>query len=114
MAELIMKFEINIIPATDGKEMLLVLLFTKDDEEYLKGSEEGIYNCGFALEYESRKNLIKAIETSVNACLNAFNKDMKQALDNIIYKSEPKLKDFQQFIHKEMSNEFQDLIKEIK
>ncbi len=45
-----------------------VLLFTKEDEYYDKGGEEGVYHCACTYP-EDRKTLISVIEQSINLCL---------------------------------------------
>lgn len=70
-----MKFEIKINYNIHKYEpVLLVLLFSKDEEEYLNGCEDGIYSCAFMLPGD-RSELLSLIEKSVNACIETYQSD---------------------------------------
>lgn len=85
-----MRFEIRIdyqIEITQA--IVLVLLFTRDDEYYLNGGDEGIYNCASTIP-DNTEALISIIEKSVNACIETFEKEsetkwneMKKMMDEV-------------------------------
>lgn len=72
-----MRIEINLHSnITSPEPVLMIDLFTKSDEEYLNGCEDGIYSC--AMTYpEDRKSLIAMIEDSVNDCLELYAIDQQ-------------------------------------
>ena len=70
-----MRFEIRIDGYLEKKDpVLLVLLFTKKQEEYLNGCEKGIYYCASTVP-DDRQKLISIIENSINACLENYFED---------------------------------------
>lgn len=86
-----MRFEIRINQGLEDQEpVLVVLLFTKKDEEYLNGCEEGIYNCASTMPKDTRE-LISIIENGVNACMQTYEKEMEQVIKDIIEKNRPKI-----------------------
>jgi hypothetical protein len=88
-----MRFEIKINQRSeDEMPVLVVLLFTRKDEEYLNGCEDGIYNCASTLP-DDRKALLSIVEQSANACLEEYNADIKEKIDNFIKKYQPTLDD---------------------
>lgn len=89
-----MRFEIKVNQPIDKKEpVLVVLLFTRKDEDYLNGCEDGIYNCCSTFP-EDKRALLSVIETSVNACLEEYAKDMEEVIRNIVEKNKPQIDNF--------------------
>lgn len=95
-----MYFDIRIDGHIEDKTPVLqVLLFTKKEEYYLDGGEEGIYNCACTVA-DDICQLTSTIKQSVNACLETYEKELLETLNDIIKKNEPKLKEFNDFIWK--------------
>lgn len=51
---------------------LIVSLFTRDEKDYLAGSEEGIYNCAVPLPKDPTE-MMGLIEMCVNACFKKYD-----------------------------------------
>lgn len=57
--------------------VLAVNLFSYSDEYYLSGGSKGTYNCSSECP-ENKNDLIKLIETSINACLKKMKEDVEK------------------------------------
>lgn len=91
------KIEANYNFETDVK-VLVVSLFTRSDEDFLNGCEDGIYGCD-SLFPEINKiinftELLNTIQNHVNSCLDAYSKDMEDVIRKIIKENQPKVDEF--------------------
>ena len=67
-----MRFNIKVSHDIEKTEpVLLVYFYTKKDEDYRNGCQDGIYHCCSSIP-ESKEGLINLIELSINACLDMY------------------------------------------
>jgi len=75
-----MRFEVIVNqPLEHDQPILVVLLFTKKDEDYLNGCEDGIYNCASTMP-DDKKALLSIIEQSINACIETYEKEIEEEI----------------------------------
>ena len=84
----------------DEQPVLITVLYTRSEEEYLNGSEEGIYNCASTMPTNT-KQLISVIEQSINGCLKTHFEKCIEIFDDLMKKNTPMMEEVHKLILKE-------------
>lgn len=92
--EILMRFEIEVRDSKNSSDQTLhVNLYTKKDEYYEEGGEEGIYGA-VATVSPDRKQMAGTIAQCVNACLDDYEKEIEKILSDIVKKNQQSIENF--------------------